>query len=255
MKAIGQLPESISLLHALDSIGENILISDSNYNIVWMNSYAADLLSVVAPLYGFSSAEELIGINMDRFHKNPAYQINIMDSLSESHRARINILDQFVTDIVVTPIKNGEDEITGYVVMLMDVTTKAEEEKQKEKLLSALSVPILRIWERAIALPLIGEFDSERGDRLISSVLEECTIRNVEYVLIDLSGLFDFSTETGFYIQKLCDCVRLIGAECIIVGISPKIAMSMAGLKNNSPTFSTAQSGLEYILSEQKKPT
>ncbi|SFC94760.1 hypothetical protein SAMN05443252_10987 [Bacillus sp. OV322] len=46
--------------------------------------------------------------------------------------------------------------------MLMDVTTKADEEKKKEQLIRDLSVPILTIWEKTIVLPLVGDLDLDR---------------------------------------------------------------------------------------------
>ena len=46
------------------------------------------------------------------------------------HRARINIKNKFIADIVITPIKSIQDQnqkIEGYMVMLMDVTSQADE--------------------------------------------------------------------------------------------------------------------------------
>ncbi len=69
--------------------------------------------------------------------------------------------------------------------MLMDVTTRTEEEKEKEKLINALSTPILKVWSNTIALPLIGEFDIVYVDLLISAVLEECSSNQIEFVLLN----------------------------------------------------------------------
>jgi rsbT co-antagonist protein RsbR len=252
MKSIGKIPDNLSLLRALDSIGENIIIADKNYNILWMNSNAATLLSIIAPLYGLTDAKEIIGLNMSRFHAKPQYQQKIMKDLIESLRTRITIRERFVTDIVITPIKDGVNQIEGYVVMLRDVTTKAEEEEKKEKLINALSVPMLRIWKETIALPLIGEFDTDRAKRLISSVLKECAANKIQFVLIDLSGLYDFDSKIRYQIQKLIDCLKLIGTECIIVGITPTSAMSIGELDKDISTFTTPYAGLEYILKHQK---
>lgn len=41
MQPVGILPERLSLLNALTSIGETIIIADLEYNVAWMNSYAA----------------------------------------------------------------------------------------------------------------------------------------------------------------------------------------------------------------------
>jgi rsbT co-antagonist protein RsbR len=241
------------MLRALNSIGENIIIADKQFLIKWMNSNASNLLSVVAPLYQLEDSQSFIGLSMDYFHKRPELQRQVMDRLETTHRTRITIRDRFVTDIVVTPIMNDLNEIEGYVVMLMDVTTKSEEEKKKEKLIKELSIPILHVWKNTIALPLIGEFDAERADLLISSVLMECSSNRIEYVLISLNGLSNFDSEVQFYIQKLYDCLKLIGAKCILVGISPKLAISMGALERDILTYSSTYAGLEVIIEQQKQ--
>lgn len=252
MTAIGTLPKNVSLLAAIDSIGETIIIADKNYNISWMNSRAAQLLSSVAPLFGYNDVKELLGKSMDQFHEHPPYQRKIMEYLDKSHRARITIQNQFVADIIITPIRDKMNETQGFVVMLMDVTTKAEEDKEKEMLIQALSVPMISIWKHTLALPLIGKFDKERADLVISSVLQECTGTKIHYVLIDLNGLYAFEDETKFELQKLNDCLNLIGTQCILVGMTPKLAMTAGDLNKNILSFHTAYDGLQHIMKIEK---
>ena len=253
MAAIGTIPTTISLLSALDHIGETIMIADTSYNITWMNSEACRRLAEVSPLYGIDDCENIIGMNMDMFHKVPEHQRKMMDELKDVHRARINIRGEFVTDIVITPILDEESRVEGYIVMLMDVTTQAEEQERAEKLIKELSIPILHIWDKTIALPLIGEFDKARSDQLIATVLTECANKNIEYVLVDLSGITEFENQVRYQIQMMTDSLSLIGTSCILVGISPKLAMSIVQLQSSTPTFSSAYSGLQYIMDKQKE--
>ena len=253
MNEVGSIPNDISVQKAINSIGENIIIADKQFNVRWINSSASVLLSEIAPLFQLNSSQDFIGKSMDFFHINPEHQRHVMKSLGSKHRSRITIKERFVADIVVTPIRDKRDENEGFVVMLMDVTTKAEEERAKEKLIKALSIPILHVWKSTIALPLIGEFDSERADLLISSVLMECSANRIEYVLIDLSGLSDIDQEVRFHIQKLYDCLNLIGAKCILVGIKPCLAISMGAFDREILTFSTTYAGLEAIIENQNQ--
>lgn len=252
MTAIGTVPEEISLLKALDHIGETIIIADTSYTIRWMNSEAYRLLSAVVPLFGIEDCQELIGMNMDEFHQQPTRQREQMKKLSEVHRARITIKNEFVTDIVITPIKGDDEQISGYIVMLMDVTTQAEEQKRNEQLIKDLSIPILSIWHKTIALPLIGEFDRLRSDELLAKVLMECSNKSIEYVLLDLSGITEFENEIRYQIQMMADSLKLIGTDCILVGINPKLAMSIVSLESCIKTFSTAHTGLKYIMELQE---
>ncbi len=250
MQNIGQIPKHISSLNALNSIGENILIADMHFHIRWMNSNASDLLSLVAPLYQLESSHDFIGKSMDYFHQRPARQQEIMQAIKSTHRTRITIKDRFVTDIVVTPIINHSEETDGYIIMLMDVSTKAEEEKNKEKLIKSLSIPILHVWKNTIALPLIGAFNSERSDLLLTSVLFECSSHRIENVIIDLCGVLNFDQDIQFHIQKLHDCLKLIGAKCILVGIKPELAITMGSLDRDVQIFSSTHAGLEMIINQ-----
>ncbi|MDP4164354.1 MAG: PAS domain S-box protein [Bacillota bacterium] len=248
---MGVMPEYISSLSILESMGENIIIADTTFNIVWVNPKATDLLSNVVPLFGYESVEEIIGLNMSVFHRHPEHQIRIMNGLKSTHKARIVIKERFVTDIIVNPIFSN-NEITGYVVLLQDVTTKAEEEKRTEQIIQALSVPILKVWNKTIAIPLFGDFDSDRGEHLVTAVLEMCSANRIQYVIVDLSGLKEYKEETASYLKKLYDTLRLIGAECILVGISPELATRFAGFSYKFLTFSTSQQGLQYILKNEE---
>lgn len=252
MPAIGKIPENISLLNALDVIGETIIIADSSYTIRWMNSEACRLMNDIALLYGIADCEAMIGMNMDDFHGRPQHQKQIMQKLNGVHRTRITIRGQVMTDIVVTPIMNG-DKPEGYVVMLMDVTMQAEEQKRSAQLIKELSIPILNIWDKTIALPLIGDFDRNRTDQLIATVLMECSEKQIEYVLIDLSGIKEFENQVRYQIQMMTDTLSLIGATCILVGISPKLAMSIVQLDSKTPIFSSAHEGLKHIMQLQAK--
>jgi rsbT co-antagonist protein RsbR len=248
------IPIDITGTDALNSIGENIIIADKDYTVTWMNTKAVKSMTAIAPLFGLNSAEDMIGMNMDKFHKMPQYQRRIMDDLHEGHRARINIQDRFAADIVITPITSStqSEQVEGYMVMLMDVTSKAEEEKRRETMIRELSVPILHIWDKTIALPLKGELDLDRGEIVISTVLEECVKSRIEYVMISISGISRFDDSIRQNLQKLYDCLKLIGVECIIVGITPELAMSIGEFKGLF-TFSDSSTGLKYIIDLQKK--
>ncbi|WP_053363530.1 hypothetical protein [Bacillus sp. FJAT-27251] len=165
----GRLPISINGTDALNSIGENIIIADKDYKIVWFNSRAKELFVSLAPLYNLKNVDEVIGMSMDFFHEHPSHQRQIMAGLQDGHRARIHIKNSFVADIVISPIRstdNQNQDVEGYMVMLMDVTTQAEEEKNMRKKIRELSAPILNIWDKTIAITLVGELDMDRGERL-----------------------------------------------------------------------------------------
>ncbi|KKK39109.1 RsbR, positive regulator of sigma-B [Mesobacillus campisalis] len=239
---------------ALNSIGENIIIADENFNIIWLNSRARKLFESIAPLYNLKNAEEVIGKSMDFFHDHPSHQRQIMAGLQDGHRARIYIKNTFVADIVISPIRSSQNEnqdIEGYMVMLMDVTTQAEEEKKMKKRIRELSAPILNIWDKTIAITLVGELDMDRGETIIPAVLEECSSKGIEYVMLSFRGVKQFDESVRQTVVKLHDCLKLLGVQCIVVGIKPELAVSIGELKHIS-TFRDAHEGLKYIMKLQE---
>lgn len=249
----GALPPNLSLLHTLDSIPENILVASPSYDLLWMNRCSTQLFSEFIELYNLKSIDDFIGLNMNHFHRNPHHQERIMSRLKEPHRTRITI-GHIVTDTVITPIITDDNEYQGYIIMLMDVTTRAEEEEKKEKLLHSLEVPMIHIWDKTIALPLIGEINHERADHLICKVLKKCAEGNISYVLVDVSGIYGFQDDVAKHIQKLHDALRLMGTTCIMVGITPKLAISMCEVGLQIKTYPDAHAGLRYILTQTVAP-
>ncbi|RDY72754.1 PAS domain S-box protein [Halobacillus trueperi] len=242
------MTSDLTMTDALNSIGESILLADLNYNLVWMNDEAENLFTKVAPLFGYECADDLIGENMDKFHTNPERQRDRMERLTEKHQVRINIKNKFVADTVITPMKNNEGETSYYTIMLMDVTTKAEEEERKDHLIESLSIPILKVWDHAVAVPLIGDLDEKRVDHLISSLLKECTEGDIQYALIDLSGIHKFNDQFSRHLRQLNQSLQLVGTECLVVGITPKLALSFRYFDKGLKTFKNTYSGLRYII-------
>ncbi|MFC4558247.1 STAS domain-containing protein [Virgibacillus kekensis] len=234
----------------LESISENIIVTDAEYNIVWLNPYATELLKKIIPLFDIESLDDLIGMNMGRFHVNPAYQEKIMESLTTTYRSRINIKDTYIADIIINPI-NDKEEIIGYVVMLADVTTKVQEENRKEKIIQELSGPTLHIWDNTLALPLIGTVDNNRFSIILNKLLKTCEKMETEYVLIDMSGLNDWDKELPVQIEKLITNLELLGAQCIIVGVKPKLAQCIAGrIIYRVRKFNSSKEAIKYIISQ-----
>ncbi|SFC94751.1 hypothetical protein SAMN05443252_10986 [Bacillus sp. OV322] len=52
MNLKGHIPQDLTVLETLESIGENIIIADQDFYITWINTRASQLLSMIAPLFG-----------------------------------------------------------------------------------------------------------------------------------------------------------------------------------------------------------
>jgi methyl-accepting chemotaxis protein len=114
---------------AMDILTANVMVADADHNIVYMNEAVVALLSEAEadikkdlPRFGVAS---LIGSNIDVFHKNPAHQRKMLDSLKATHRATIKVGGR-TFDLVATPIKGKDGKRSGTVVEWADSTLRLQ---------------------------------------------------------------------------------------------------------------------------------
>lgn len=252
MKGIGHFPFELNSQLMLEGIQETIMVADLDYRIQWLNSTAVKQLGPLFKLYGVTQPENAIGMSMDMFHTSPAHQQRLMSALETTHRARITIKDQYVAETIIHPIyEDGEKR--GYLLMLLDVTTQANAEKEREKIIEELSTPILKIWDSVLAVPIVGKIDELRGKKLTEKVLEECVKERARHFLIDLSSLKEMNDHIAYHINNIHEALRLIGTKCVIVGISAEMALSLVNYDYHWKTFASVRQSIAYILKEEGK--
>ncbi len=110
-------------LAALDLLNASVMIADTDLNITYMNAGVRKLLTEAEPelrleLPDFSVAN-LIGRNIDAFHKNPSHQRAMLGALSSVHHATIRIGTRSF-DLVATPLFDTEGQRLGTVVEWAD---------------------------------------------------------------------------------------------------------------------------------------
>ncbi len=151
--------------------------------------------------------------------------------------------------------KNGE--IIAVVVEGKPITEqKMLERKLKdtiEKLKAAqeeLMTPVVQIWDKILALPVIGVVDSYRAQKITETLLDRIVKTKSEFVIIDISGVASVDTEVANHIIKTVKAASLLGCTCIITGIRPEIAQTMThiGIKLDIITRRDLYNGLMFCL-------
>lgn len=102
-------------------------------------------------------------------------------------------------------------------------------ERQRDEMLE-LSTPVVELWEKVLTIPLIGTLDSVRAQEVMENLLEAIVKHEAEVVIVDITGVQTVDTQVAQHLLRTAAAVRLMGAECIISGISPKIAQTMVQL-------------------------
>lgn len=113
------------------------------------------------------------------------------------------------------------------------------------------STPIAPVVEGILVVPLVGMFDTLRAEILTDRLLQAVSGARARVVILDISGVPMFDVEASALIVRLAQAVRLLGAELLLVGVSPATAQTLVELGvelHGLRALGTLQDGLALAL-------
>jgi rsbT co-antagonist protein RsbR len=93
-----------------------------------------------------------------------------------------------------------------------------------------LSTPVVRLWRNVLAVPLVGTLDSSRAQMVMESLLTGIQAHEAKVAILDITGVPTVDTVVAQHLMQTVAAARLMGADCVISGIRPQIAQTMAQL-------------------------
>lgn len=172
---------------------------------------------------------------------------------------RVDTGVELITSENVMEAALEELEITATLIEDL-VREREHREKLQQEIIEAqkqalreLSTPIVPITEDVIAMPLIGSIDTSRAQQIMEKLLESINHYGAEAVIIDITGVPVVDTKVADHLIQVTRAARLLGARCILVGISPEVAHTIVSLGvdlSGLITRSDLQSGIEYALGQ-----
>jgi ABC-type sugar transport system substrate-binding protein/anti-anti-sigma regulatory factor len=114
-----------------------------------------------------------------------------------------------------------------------------------------LSSPVVPIARAVLVMPLIGSIDSQRASEFISTLLDAISRYDAQVVLVDITGVPVIDTAVAASLGHAARAAQLLGAELVLVGITPPVAQTMVGLGldfGRTVTRADLQSGFAYAL-------
>ncbi|UOR11041.1 STAS domain-containing protein [Halobacillus amylolyticus] len=118
------------------------------------------------------------------------------------------------------------DKVMHQLSQIYNKHHSEEWQKAQEKLME-LSVPVVPITNGVAVLPIVGGIDTERAQLIMETSLEKSTKFQLQYLLIDISGVPAIDTSVAHYIFQVTHSLQLVGVETILTGIRPEIARSV----------------------------
>ncbi|SDM55374.1 STAS domain-containing protein [Sediminibacillus halophilus] len=172
----------------------------------------------------------------------------------ESRRfAPITMLD---VSKIVDPLLDKVSAVIGNVYeehndRLMKVAYSALEE---------LSVPVVPVAPGIAAVPIVGEIDTHRAQLITEIVLKEGTNLELDFVILDISGVPMIDTMVSDQIFQILKALSLIGIKAIITGIRPEVAQTIGNLGLDYKGVTTratlqqalAELGFKQVFSPEK---
>jgi len=93
--------------------------------------------------------------------------------------------------------------------------------------ITLLGAPILPVLPGVLVAPLIGQFDRARAAVLSEKILAAIANQRAETVIFDITGMAVVDQSTIAALLELAGAVRLLGADPVIVGVQPEVAMAL----------------------------
>ncbi|WP_077624467.1 STAS domain-containing protein [Sediminibacillus massiliensis] len=123
----------------------------------------------------------------------------------------------------------------------------------QQELINELSTPVIPISDAFAIVPLTGQFDINRTDRIFESIPKKCVDAGVEHLFIDLSGMPVIDTMVTHQVFQLIQILELLGITSTLSGIRPEVAQTAVQLgidMKNIRTFSSLNQALSVIAPE-----
>lgn len=116
-----------------------------------------------------------------------------------------------------------------------------------------LAIPVVKIEEGVGILPLVGDIDTRRAQMLMNTALKRSVELELEYLIIDLSGVPVIDTMVAQQIFEVLEALRITGITSKISGVRPELAITMTQLGLNFKQVDSFSSLHQAIKSIQKE--
>lgn len=178
----------------------------------------------------------------------------------------IHVSERVLRDLCLQEIEDPGDciqsidrcyEILGQArSLLYTAYVRVHEAVLREQLaiVRQLSTPIMPVYSGVLVLPLVGPVDAERAAQITESLLQAIGKERAAVVIIDITGVTAIDERIAGWLTHAVGATRLLGAQAVVVGVSPAIAQTIVqgGVDlGGAVTLADLKSGLEYALAQR----
>jgi methyl-accepting chemotaxis protein len=134
-----QADEMTRIKIALDNVSTGVMITDPSRVIIYANKSVQAILKTaetdIRQQLPHFDADNLVGTNIDSFHKNPAHQAEMLAKLTGHHVAKLQIGIRHMM-VTANPVFNDKGERLGAVAEWQDRTAEVAVEREIEDIIT-----------------------------------------------------------------------------------------------------------------------
>jgi rsbT co-antagonist protein RsbR len=128
--------------------------------------------------------------------------------------------------------------------------------EQQAKAIKEMSTPVLEVWDDVLVVPVIGVVDTDRGTEIMEAVLERLSTAQARCVVVDVTGVPILDARTADHLLSVVKAATLLGAKCVLTGVSPAVAQTVVSLGvdlSKIVTLRNLKAGLRHCLDAQRR--
>ena len=245
--------EATRIKQALDNVSSSVMVANNELDIIYLNRTVEKTFKnaesdIRKDLPNFN-ASELLGANIDQFHKNPSFQRNLIAGMTSTVESALVIGGRHM-DFVANPVTNDEGDRIGTVVEWLDRTHEVKIEQEIAAIVEGVKAGELN--------SRIEMSDKEGFFEKLSAGINELT-DVIDNVFSDVSSTMQ-SMATGDLTNRIerdyegvyLECKNNINASIDKIGeIVGQISESAEFINNSSQEIASGNNNLSQRAEQQ----
>jgi rsbT co-antagonist protein RsbR len=136
------------------------------------------------------------------------------------------VLCALATDLAEV-LRANEQYVAEIEKTASDLEEKLRTIERQQLAIADLSTPVIEIWDDVLTLPIVGIVDTKRSVDMTERLLHAIVERQAKCVIIDITGVDIVDTATADHFVKMIRASAMLGAYCVVSGISPDVAQTL----------------------------
>lgn len=199
------------------------------------------------------SDEQTITISVERLQRLQNVLAFLSVDAFDPDKIHINVSDDDAFGLIEETVNVFAEEFATSKRRTAELERERLETIERQRMAIAdLSAPIMDVWDGVIALPVIGLVDTQRSVELTERLLERISSSGARCVIVDVTGVDVVDTATANHLLQMIRSASLLGAFCVVSGISPQVAQTLVQLDVDLSSIRTVRN-LKDALKESLK--